>query len=237
LLVCKPPDFLALHRGAAFAFAGLWYSDCITLPESSRTEGFRSPHLFLGASFMSNHEVVVAVIGLDQPGVIACVSSVITRLGCNIREMTQSTLHEQFAGIYLVDKPQELSNETLNAEIEKAVALKKMRLTIVTRDYEEPSGEPVPSEPFVISVYGPDRNDIVATFSHIFGAQQINISSMRAFPIGEGSSMQVFEVSIPTDLDTRSLHRVLLERAKSLGLSLTMQHRDIFEAVHRVTVI
>lgn len=186
---------------------------------------------------MSNHEVVVAVIGLDQPGVIACVSSVITRLGCNIREMTQSTLHEQFAGIYLVDKSQELSNETLNAEIEKAVALKKMRLTIVTRDYEEPSGEPVPSEPFVISVYGPDRNDIVATFSHIFGAQQINISSMRAFPIGEGSSMQVFEVSIPTDLDTRSLHRVLLERAKSLGLSLTMQHRDIFEAVHRVTVI
>lgn len=110
-------------------------------------------------------------------------------------------------------------------------------MTIVTRDYEEPSGEPVPSEPFVISVYGPDRNDIVATFSHIFGAQQINISSMRAFPIGEGSSMQVFEVSIPTDLDTRSLHRVLLERAKSLGLSLTMQHRDIFEAVHRVTVI
>ena len=186
---------------------------------------------------MSNHEGVVAVIGLDQPGVIACVSSVITRLGCNIREMTQSTLHEQFAGIYLVDKPQELSNETLNAEIEKAVALKKMRLTIVTRDYEEPSGEPVPSEPFVISVYGPDRNDIVATFSHIFGAQQINISSMRAFPIGEGSSMQVFEVSIPTDLDTRSLHRVLLERAKSLGLSLTMQHRDIFEAVHRISVI
>ena len=49
--------------------------------------------------------------------------------------------------------------------------------------------------------------------------------------------MQVFEVSIPTDLDTRSLHRVLLERAKSLGLSLTMQHRDICEAVHRVTVI
>mgnify|MGYP000831235633 CR=1 FL=1 len=51
---------------------------------------------------MSNHEVVVAVIGLDQPGVIACISSVITRLGCNIREMTQSTLHEQFAGIYPV---------------------------------------------------------------------------------------------------------------------------------------
>lgn len=186
---------------------------------------------------MSNHEVVVAVIGLDQPGVIACVSAVINRLGCNIREMTQSTLHEQFAGIYLVDKPDAVSNEFLNSEIEKAVALKKMRLTIVTRDYEEPTEEALASEPFVIAVYGPDRNDIVMTFSHIFGEQKINISSMRAFPIGEGASMQVFEVTIPTDLDTRSLHRVLLERAKSLGLSLTMQHRDIFEAVHRVGVI
>ncbi len=186
---------------------------------------------------MSNHEVVVAVIGLDQPGVIACVSSVITRLGCNIREMTQSTLHDQFAGIYLVDKPEEVTNETLNSEIEKAVALKKMRLTIVTRDYEEPTQAPIPSEPFVISVYGPDRNDIVGTFAHIFGEQQININSMRAFQLAEGNSMQVFEVTIPTDLDTRSLHRVLLERAKTLGVSLTMQHRDIFEAVHRVAVI
>ena len=42
--------------------------------------------------------VVVAVIGMDQPGVIACVSSVMTRLGCNIVEMTQSTLRDQFAG-------------------------------------------------------------------------------------------------------------------------------------------
>ena len=49
--------------------------------------------------FMQTNNVVVAVIGMDQPGVIACVSAVMTRLGCNIEEMTQSTLHRQFAGI------------------------------------------------------------------------------------------------------------------------------------------
>ena len=49
--------------------------------------------------------------------------------------------------------------------------------------------------------------------------------------------MQVFEVSVPTELDTRSLHRVMLERAKAMGLNLTMQHRAIFEAVHRVNVV
>lgn len=186
---------------------------------------------------MQYNSVVVAVIGLDQPGVIACVSSVMTRLGCNIEEMTQSTLHQQFAGIYLVNKPTELSNEKLNGEIERAIHAKKMKLTVVTRDYEVHAEEVGTTEPFVVSVYGPDRNDIVGTFAHMFGEQKINIEALRAFPIGEGASMQVFEVSIPSDLDTRSLHRVMLERAKSMGLNLTMQHRDIFEAVHRVTIV
>ena len=49
------------------------------------------------------NRVVVAVIGLDQPGVVACVSQVLTKLGCNIEEMTQTALQQQFAGIYIVD--------------------------------------------------------------------------------------------------------------------------------------
>ena len=186
---------------------------------------------------MQTNNVVVAVIGMDQPGVIACVSAVMTRLGCNIEEMTQSTLHRQFAGIYLVQKPAQLTNEELNSEIQKAVSAKRMKLTIVTRDFEEPMEGPVEAEPFVISVYGPDRNDIVGTFAHIFGEHRINIEGLRAFPISDGTSMQVYEVSIPSELDTRSLHRVMLERAKSMGLNLTMQHRDIFEAIHRVAVV
>ena len=186
---------------------------------------------------MQNNNVVVAVIGLDQPGVVACVSAVLNRLGCNIEEMTQTTLHNQFAGIYLVNKPSELSKEELTTEIQKAVNAKKMHLSVTTRDYEEAKPAAYETEPFVVSVYGTDRNDIVGTFAHIFGEQQINIEALRAFPFGDGSSMQVFEVSIPVDIDTRSLHRVMLERAKSMGLNLTMQHRDIFEAVHRVAIV
>ena len=186
---------------------------------------------------MPTNNVVVAVIGLDQPGIIACVSSVMTRLGCNIVEMTQSTLHSQFAGIYLVRKPAELSNDALNEEIVSAVTAKRFKLGIVTRDYEEPAPHAQSVEPFVVSVYGPDRNDIVGTFAHMFGEQKINIEALRAFPIGDGSSMQVFEVSVPADLDTRSFHRMMIDRAKAMGLNLTMQHRAIFEAVHRVNIV
>ncbi len=186
---------------------------------------------------MSTNNAVVAVIGLDQPGIVGCVSSVLTELGCNIEEMNQSTLHQQFAGIYLVNKPSTLDNDALTAALNKGANAKRLHVTITTRDFEEPLAPNCETEQFVISVNGTDRNDIIATFANIFGAQGINIDALRAFRVGEDASMQVFEVSIPVDLDTRTLHRVLLDRAKSMGLSLTMQHRAIFEAVHRIAVI
>lgn len=68
---------------------------------------------------MQTNNVIVAVIGLDQPGVVACVSSVMTRLNCNIEHMTQTALHNQFAGIYVVDKPADLSNNALQEALEK----------------------------------------------------------------------------------------------------------------------
>lgn len=186
---------------------------------------------------MPTTPILVAVIGRDQPGIVACVSSVLTRLDCNIIRMTQAALASQFAGIYLVKRPEGMTNDGLTEELKKAAAAKKLSLSFITRDAETATPMSETAEPFVISVYGPDRNDIVGTFAHIFGEQGINIEALQAFPLDDASSMQVFEVSIPKDLDTRSLHRVLLERAKSMNLHLTMQHRAIFEAVHRVEVI
>ncbi len=186
---------------------------------------------------MPTNQILVAVIGRDQPGIVACVSSVLTRLDCNIIRMTQAALSSQFAGIYLVKRPEGMTNDNLTEELKKAAAAKKLSLSFITRDAETAAPMSETAEPFVISVYGPDRNDIVGTFAHIFGEQGINIEALQAFPLDDASSMQVFEVSIPKDLDTRSLHRVLLERAKSMNLHLTMQHRAIFEAVHRVEVI
>ena len=186
---------------------------------------------------MAATPILVAVIGRDQPGIVACVSSVMTSLKCNIIRMTQAALSHQFAGIYLVTRPDGMTNDTLTAELEKAAAVKKLALSFITRDADTETAVSTETEPFVISVYGPDRNDIVGTFAHIFGEQGINIEALQAFPLDEATSMQVFEVSIPKELDTRTLHKVLIERAKTMGLNLTMQHRAIFEAVHRVEVI
>ena len=71
----------------------------------------------------------------------------------------------------------------------------------------------------------------------IFAEQRINVEGLKAFRIEDDQSLQVFEVVIPEQVDTRSLHRIMGERAKRMGLRLSMQHAAIFEAIHRVRVV
>lgn len=186
---------------------------------------------------LDKESIVVAVIGCDQPGVIAAATNTLTRLGCNVEEMTQSILRHQFASIFLVNKPEGLENATLEAEMMSAFNAKKFRLSLVIRDFEEPlSGVLKDGEPFVVSIWGKDRNDIIAVFSKLCAEQGINIEALRAFRIDEGESLQVLEVRIPQGVDLRSLKAVMSERARSMGLHLNIQHSHIFEAIHRVRV-
>lgn len=186
---------------------------------------------------LDKDSIVVAVIGSDQPGVIATATATLTRLGCNVEEMTQSILRHQFASIFLVNKPEGLANRNIEQEMMTAFNAKKYRLSLVIRDFEEPKSEQASQgEPFVISIWGRDRNDIIAVFSSICAEQGINIEALRAFRIEEGQSLQVLEVSIPTSVDVRSLKSVMAQRAQSMDLNLNVQHSHIFEAIHRVRV-
>ncbi len=187
--------------------------------------------------YQNGSSALVAVIGLDQPGIVATVSSAFTRLGCNIEEMTQSTLHGQFSSIFLVNKPEGVDNTALEFEVMRGLEAKKLHLSVVIRDYEElPEGAAPESDPYVISIWGKDGNDIVSTFSRIMGEQRVNIRDLRAKPLSSTESVQIFEADVPKTVDPRALHRVMAERARSMGLTLTMQHRRIFDAMHHVEV-
>ncbi|WP_337787628.1 glycine cleavage system protein R [Sutterella wadsworthensis] len=181
------------------------------------------------------HRTNVAVFGLDRPGIVAVASNALTRRGVNLEQVNQMALHGQFALMCVIQKPAGLSNEQIQQELEAEIARRKFDLAVMVIDFKAPTPQPE-SEPYVVSVWGTDRNDIIANFSRIFAEQKINIESLRAFPIEDGMSLQVFEVSIPLNVDRRALHRVMIDRARAMNLRCNLQHRDIFEAIHRVKV-
>ena len=44
----------------------------------------------------------------------------------------------------------------------------------------------------------------------------------------------IYEVDIPLAVDQNLFREALYERGRQLGLDVSLQHREIFEAIHRV---
>ena len=118
------------------------------------------------------HRTNVAVFGLDRPGIVAVVSNALTRRGVNLEQVNQMALHGQFALMCVIQKPAGLSNEQIQQELEAEIARRKFDLAVMVIDFKAPTPQPE-SEPYVVSVWGTDRNDIIANFSRIFAEQKI----------------------------------------------------------------
>ena len=175
---------------------------------------------------VSVSKIVVSVIGLDCPGVVYAVSSTLSALECNIEEVSQTILKNQFAAIFVAN----------HTQLSKAIEARGMHLSVTIRDFEEgDTFGSAESEPFVVTVDGEDRFEIIAAFSKIFADQKVNIENLKALmPEEEKRALLVFEISLPMEIDRNALRRTLKDKARTLGLQLSMQHRDIFEALHRV---
>jgi glycine cleavage system transcriptional repressor len=89
----------------------------------------------------------------------------------------------------------------------------------------------------VVTTVGPDRLGLVAGITEVMAHFGANITNLRAaFRGGEDPkrNTMIYEVDIPADIDLKAFREALRERASALGLDLSLQHRDIFEAIHRV---
>ena len=196
--------------------------------------------------------IAVSILGPDRPGVVHLVSATLSGLRCNIEEISQTILQGQFAAIFIADMPDDVTQDTVHSTLVKAIAARDMSLSVIVRPVRGEDGEsgeiPVdggPSEPFVITVDGEDRLDMVSAFTRIFAEHKVNIENMKAVmpdaadlgPAGAAAvrrALLMFEVALPLSLDRSAFRRTLEDKARGMGLRVSMQHRDIFEALHRV---
>ena len=111
-------------------------------------------------------KVMVSVLGHDRPGIIAAVSGVLFRNGCNIEDVSQSILQTEFAGIFIASLPDSLKPEELISRLREK--LDPMGLSVLLREMEAAGvWDAPPSEPFVITTMGPDRPGLVAGITEL----------------------------------------------------------------------
>jgi glycine cleavage system transcriptional repressor len=182
-------------------------------------------------------KVVISILGTDRPGIVAAVSSVLMERGCNVEDVSQTILQGEFVGILIASVPVDTSPEELRGELDRS--LDPLGLRILLKRLE-PRPAPTPAveiEPFVVVTTGPDRLGLVAGITSVMARFGVNITHLKAaFRGGDDPhrNTMIYEVDVPTALDRAAFLDALQQEARSLDLELSVQHRDIFEAIHRV---
>lgn len=185
-------------------------------------------------------KILVTVAGPDRAGVVYSVAEALSKLNCNFVDMSQTTVADQFSSIMIVNKPKDISKEKVHSEIVKIFEKRGFNMWVDVLDYQAGSVFHTDGEPFVVTVDGKNGKGLLKAFTRIFFEGKINIDNFRSINQdsfdGVEKVLLVFEITVPFDIDRRALHKTLSDIAKEQGVSLSMQHRQIFEAIHRVSV-
>ena len=186
-----------------------------------------------------NH-IVISVIGHDCPGVVYAISSALSKEKCNIEELSQTLLKGQFASIFIVSAPAGITAEDIQRVVSLSLEERGMDLTVSSRTFDESSafisGEG--TEPFVVTVNGSDQPEIIAMISGILAEQKVNIENLKAIRMdNQADCVLVFEIALPLSINRNAFRQMLQAKARSAGLALSIQHQDIFEAIHRVPIV
>jgi len=183
------------------------------------------------------NKVILSVLGHDRPGIIAAAANILFKCNCNIENVSQTILKTEFAGSFIISMPPDLPQEELRQALNEGLAAMNMHIHIEAVLKQNQGLVSSKAEPFVITTKGPDRKGLVANISAIIARYGANVTNLQAvFKGGDdpGNNIMIYEVDIPVDIDRQDFYRALRAKAESLALSISIQHRNIFETINRI---
>jgi glycine cleavage system transcriptional repressor len=187
---------------------------------------------------------LATVVGIDRTGIVHSVSSVLLGHGCALSEVTQTTQLGQFAGLFSFSAPEGLDAGRLASDLNGA--LSGLGLTAwITAAAGAPPAAAADSEPYVMTLTGPDSPRLIPTVTGTHASFDANIENLRSLALstpegaeGEGRAagpvVLVLEISVPAGVSQKAFRQSLALAADELGTEISLQHRDIFEAIHRL---
>ena len=187
------------------------------------------------------NNIAISIIGRDCPGVVNAIAIAVTKAHCKIVEMTQSLLKGQFTAIVIVSAPDGTGDEDLQRIVSLELDEKGMDLSVSARTFdlgqEFSAGEG--TEPFVVTVNGPDASDILLKMTGMFTENKINIENLRALQAEDpqAESSLIFEISLPLSINRNAFRQMVQAKARQNGMQVSIQHQSIFEAIHRVPIV
>jgi len=171
-----------------------------------------------------NH-FALTIIGRDRPGIVAQVTEILYRLGCNIADSSCTLLGGQYAMIMIVSHPTIASKEEMAAHF---VPLEQVKLSAFVRKIDEETFRCVGigGEICMISVYGADQPGIVYRVTRELAERKINITDLNSKLVGSEQRpvyVMMLEAVLPEEISEAEIQQVMAKLAGEMKVDITVR--------------
>lgn len=182
-------------------------------------------------------KVIVTVLGKDRPGIIALVSGILFDLDCNLENVHQMIMQNEFAGFFLVELPDSLSLASLEKTLSKQIRNQGLHVHVNRLNPDTPAQNHPSMETFLVTTIGPDQKGLVARISKVMADFNANITNLKAVFKGGSdplSNIMSYQIDIHEDIDQKGLFSALQDAGSELGLDVRIQHKNIFNVTNKI---
>ncbi len=183
------------------------------------------------------NKLIITVLATDRPGIIAAITQILHELECNLENVNQMILQDQFAGIFLVEVPDTLTRESLSDTLSARTRDTDLIIHVNRVATPDHALAPPPGEVFLITTSGPDQQGLVARLSRIMASFHANIINLKAVFKGgpdPRNNVMSYQVWVTPEMDTAAMFGDLRQKAEELGLDIRIQHKNIFDAINKI---
>jgi glycine cleavage system transcriptional repressor len=185
---------------------------------------------------MKKH-MIISVMSKDRPGIIASITGAIFHLGGDLADLNQTVLCGYLTMILSASFDASVTKEDLVAAISHIKTDSKFEVSIKELSASvDDNIQESPKETYILTVQGPNRAGIVHGVSQFCFDRNINILDLATTLKNNQYTMALQLDLRQCSLALEDLQKELCEYSRQSDLTVMIQHNDIFQVTHEISM-
>lgn len=167
-----------------------------------------------------------SAVGKDRPGIVAALSSVFYKQGCNLLDSSMTILADQFAVVMILETSERTNPEELHQALDALGQEWGLQVAAGPVEHSASQESQATGDPQLVSVYGADQAGITWKVAEVIARHRWNVTDLSTKQIAGSAPVYILLLEVvPTQGSgpLAELKQELMQLGSDLGCSVTLK--------------